>query len=273
MPDEQAEIDARILDYYGELFDESARLTTRSPQGPLEQQRTLEVVLRHLSGRRVVDIGGGPGRHARALLDLGVDVELVDPVPRHIEEARSRGISARLGDARALPFEDDAFDAALLLGPLYHLADQEDRVLALREASRVTRSGGVVFGASISRFIAFASLFLESQPAPVAAEVVRVLDDGTPPLGLRFPAGHFHSAFELRAELELAGLEVREVLGVEGPAGLLLETSTDATPEVAAAALTLARAAADRPDLADLSAHLLAVGAVHKSDGVGAHLG
>jgi len=42
--DRQAAVDARILAYYGEEFDESARLSTRSAQGPLELERTLEVI-------------------------------------------------------------------------------------------------------------------------------------------------------------------------------------------------------------------------------------
>jgi SAM-dependent methyltransferase len=59
---------------------------------------------------------------------------------------------ARVGDARELPDPDGSFDAALLLGPLYHLTEREDRVVALREASRVVRPGGPVFAVGISRF-------------------------------------------------------------------------------------------------------------------------
>ena len=47
-------------------------------------------------------------------------------------------------------------DAVLMLGPLYHLTDRTDRILAWREAARALRTGGVVVAATISRF---ASLF------------------------------------------------------------------------------------------------------------------
>ncbi|MEV0698474.1 class I SAM-dependent methyltransferase [Saccharopolyspora sp. NPDC050389] len=53
--------------------------------------------------------------------------------------ARAGGRAAELrfsvGDARDLPFDDDGADAVLLLGPLYHLVEREDRVLALREGT------------------------------------------------------------------------------------------------------------------------------------------
>src|SRR5437763_84105 len=60
------------------------------------------------------------------------------------------------GDAQHLSFRDDSFDAALVLGPLYHLTERSRRVRTLRETHRVVRSGGIVAAAAISRF---ASLF------------------------------------------------------------------------------------------------------------------
>ena len=96
-------------------------------------------------------------------------------------------------------------------------------------------------------------------PSPFPDEWVRLLADGVPPRGLRFPAGHFHTASELREECETAGLIVREVVGVEGPAGLLLEDIDDAPRELRSAAEVLASAAATAPGLQEFSAHLLAV--------------
>jgi ubiquinone/menaquinone biosynthesis C-methylase UbiE len=97
---------------------------------------------------RVVDVGGGSGVHAEWLAADGHVVELVDPVPLHVEQAsRVPGVTARHGDARDLPMPGASADAVLLLGPLYHLVEREDRVRALREAARVVRPGGVVAAA------------------------------------------------------------------------------------------------------------------------------
>src|SRR5204862_5703302 len=78
---------------------------------------------------------------------------LVDPCPLHVAEARAtlRSGTARVGDARGLDEPDASFDAVLLLGPLYHLPERDDRLAALREARRVVRPGGQVFAAAISR--------------------------------------------------------------------------------------------------------------------------
>jgi hypothetical protein len=53
-----------------------------------------------------------------------------------VERARAIGLEAQVGDARALPFEDDSFDTVLLAETLEHL---ENPGLAWSEACRVAR--------------------------------------------------------------------------------------------------------------------------------------
>lgn len=129
--------------------------------GRLEQLRTLELLARWLPAAPAVilDVGGAAGRYALPLAASGYDVHLVDPVPLHISQAQEASraasrplISIRTGDARALPFADGSADAVLLLGPLYHLIDREERLQALREAVRVLKPHGVAVVAGISRF-------------------------------------------------------------------------------------------------------------------------
>jgi len=259
----QDDIDARIQTYYGEVFDEHVRLTTRSAQGPLEFQRTQEIIREHVPSGRVLDVGGGAGIHARALMDAGLAVELIDPVPRHVEQAQAVGVTASVGDARDLRFPDDCFDAAIMLGPLYHLSSREDRLTALRESARVVRPGGVVLTAGLSRYVAFGAASLgRPVPSPIPGEWAALIADGTPGSGLRFPAGHFHTAEELETEVTDAGLDVIDVFGVEGPAGLFLEATGSVPDEVRDAALVVARAASALPAIRDQSAHLLAVARV-----------
>src|SRR5688500_11727609 len=70
-------------------------------------------------GERVLDVGCGTGNAALAVARAGADVVGVDPAPRLLEVTRSRaaadGLAVELveGDAVALPFDDDAFDAAV----------------------------------------------------------------------------------------------------------------------------------------------------------------
>ncbi|MEV0150569.1 MULTISPECIES: class I SAM-dependent methyltransferase [unclassified Nonomuraea] len=133
-----------LLAYY-EQDREHGRL--REGRGRWEFWRTQDVLRRTLppAPARVLDVGGGTGVHAEWLSADGYDVELLDPVPLHVERASQlHGVSARLGDARRLPVPDASVDAVLLLGPLYHLSERADRVRALSEARRAVRPGGLV---------------------------------------------------------------------------------------------------------------------------------
>jgi SAM-dependent methyltransferase len=57
-----------------------------------------------------------------------------------------------VADARDLgAVTGDGFDAALLMGPLYHLVAEPDRNRALKEVSKRLRAGGILFTALISR--------------------------------------------------------------------------------------------------------------------------
>jgi ubiquinone/menaquinone biosynthesis C-methylase UbiE len=148
-----------IVRHYADA-DESSRLRTGWFQ--LEHDRTQELILRHLPPppATIIDAGGGAGAYACWLAARGYQVHLIDPVPKHVEQARAASsrqakhplVSAEVGDARDLPHADASAAAVLLLGPLYHLVEREDRLACLREALRVLRPGGVVWGAAISRF-------------------------------------------------------------------------------------------------------------------------
>ncbi|MGW8777133.1 class I SAM-dependent methyltransferase [Streptomyces sp. NPDC055796] len=62
----------------------------------------------------VLDVGGGPGVHARWLTDRGYRVLVVDPVERHVRQAREQGLAAAVvGDARHLDHADGSIDAGL----------------------------------------------------------------------------------------------------------------------------------------------------------------
>ncbi|NEA34738.1 class I SAM-dependent methyltransferase [Streptomyces sp. SID13031] len=259
---EQGEIDAGIQHYYSNVFDEDARLTTRSAQSALEFIRVQELVGDRIgAGSKVVDIGGATGIHAAPLAAAGHEVTLVDPVEEQVAKAQRHGtFPAEVGDARQLRFADDSFDVALLFGPLYHLRTPEDRLKALREAARVVVPGGWVFAAAIPRFIHHAAVSLGREaPNPYPAAWIELLESGTPIPGGRFPAGHLHTAEELQTELTTAGLTAIELHAIEGPAGFALE-QLPSDEDLLQAALTLVRRTGHLKAIRDLTTHLMAIG-------------
>lgn len=261
----QEDVDARVQTYYSEQFVEAERLTSRSAQGRLELERTQELVRARIpAAARILDIGGATGVHAAALAALGHDVVLIDPVPAQVAEAARVGtFEAVVGDARRLECEDDAFDAALLLGPLYHLAGRQDRLTALREAARVVRPGGWVFAAAIPRLGRLtATTAGEALPHPFPASWVALLEHGVPTEGGRFPGAHFHTAEELAEELTDAGLTQVSVCAVEGPDGFGFEQVTSVEEDVHEAALTVVRALGHLPGIRDVSPHIMGIAQV-----------
>ena len=267
---DEPKLNPEIAAYYSQEWDEDARI--RSGIGELELIRTREIVMRHLKGDAldVLDIGGAGGVHSEWLLDLGHRVDLIDPVQSLVDKAVARlagrpGFTATCGDGRSLPFEDDQFDAVLLFGPLYHLTERADRLVAWSEARRVCRPGGLIFGAAISRFSSlFSGLSGDAIFEPSFRAVVeRDLIDGQH----RNPEGHdyfttayFHLPDELRAEAVDAGVEVEAVLGVEGITAWIpkLERSWD-DPERRAIIVQAARAIESEPALLGLGPHLIVI--------------
>ena len=222
-----------MLRHY-EQVSEASRLTTGVFQ--IERARTEELILRHLppAPATIFDIGGGAGAYALWLAARGYRVHLVDPVPKHVEQARAASkkqsgfplASAEIGDARRLSLSDGSADAVLLLGPLYHLLEREDRLTALREAHRVVRPGGFVCGAAISRFASFfdslsKGFFSDPAFAPMLARDLAEGQHRNPTDNpIYFTDAYFHRPGELSREFLAAGFEVMEVVAIEGPGWL-----------------------------------------------------
>lgn len=126
---------------------EDLRLQRR--HGMVEFEVTMHHLHRFLKpGMQILDIGAGTGRYASALMAEGYSVKAVELVKHNIDVFLERvpGADVVQGDARNMPFIPDATaDITLLLGPLYHLIGDEQKLMALKEAKRVTKPDGFVF--------------------------------------------------------------------------------------------------------------------------------
>jgi ubiquinone/menaquinone biosynthesis C-methylase UbiE len=94
-----------------------------------------------LAGRRVLDVGCGTGRIARALADRGARVWGVDPSPAMLEQSRARcgrSVGLKSGSVEALPFRAVSFER-LVLHLVVHLVERER---AFAESARVLCPGG-----------------------------------------------------------------------------------------------------------------------------------
>ena len=218
-----------VASYY-ECSDEAERLLRIS--GQLERVRTQEILTRYLPPPPAVilDVGGGAGIYALWLAEKGYTVHLIDPAPKHIDQARAASAaqpahplaSAEIGDARALQWPDASVDVVLLLGPLYHLPEREERVQAWCEARRVVREGGFVVAAAISRFAStmdglFSGFLDDPAFVRIAQEDLRSGQHRNPTHHPGyFTTAYFHHPDELKCEIAYAALHHEATLPVEG---------------------------------------------------------
>ena len=85
------------------------------------------------------------------LLRKGYSVTLFDLAEEEIRlagiELKNHGLSAErliVGDARDVSMlASDMFDAALLLGPMYHIVELQERAKALQELKRILKPQGI----------------------------------------------------------------------------------------------------------------------------------
>lgn len=261
-----------VREFY-ETVSEDGRL--ERGLGVVEGFRTKELLKRFLpaSGWRICDIGGGTGYYSDWLALQGHSVSMLELAPSAVEAAKSRQTvpyEAVAGDARQLPWTDASFDAALLLGPLYHLQQKTDRLQALTEAFRILRPGGILFAAGISKYSSATwalSVYGQTNDYiddPIYMEMLREeLTTGIHRKPAQYNClcdAYFHTPENFRQELGEAGFQVDSLFAVEGCAWLtpaLAEKWQDKTCRENL--LTLVRLTEEEPSLLGLSPHFLAV--------------
>ena len=142
-----------LINFYNS-YDEDSRLVSK--HGMVEFLTTMHYIEKYLKpGDRVLEIGAGTGRYSHTLARQGYSVDAVELVEHNIEVFKSNtkeneNINIFQGNALDLSlFEDNQYDITLLLGPLYHLYNKEDKRKAISEALRVTKKGGIVVAAYV----------------------------------------------------------------------------------------------------------------------------
>ncbi|WP_190819607.1 class I SAM-dependent methyltransferase [Saccharopolyspora pogona] len=267
------DFETAISAYY-RLDPERDRLST---WGLLESLRTTELLDRFLPAPPAVvhDVGGARGAYALPLARNGYQVHLIDAWQPHVEAAAAASreqadaplSSASVGDARELPFGNGSADAVLLFGPLYHLLEREDRVVALREARRVLRPGGILLAAAVSRY---ASTFDGIQSGDISDPEFEEIVVGDVRDGVHrnidpekhpnwFTLTFFHRPAELRDEVAEAGFADVELVAIESAGAYATDPECLAEASDRDAVLRAIRRVEAVPELLGASPHIMAI--------------
>ena len=161
---------------------------------------------RPLEGLRILDVGCGGGILSESMAKLGATVTGIDVVDKNIQiaslHAAQHGVHVdyRAVTASEIAASSAAYDIVLNMEVVEHVADVK---LFMRDCTRLTADGGVMFVATINR-TPLAWLF-----AIVGAEyVLRWLPRGTHRWSM------FQKPADIARHLQDGGLVVRDTVGV-----------------------------------------------------------
>ena len=144
------------IDKFYNNYDEENRLVKDNAHN-VEYLVSKEYIDRYLKeGDKILEVGAGTGRYSLHYANLGYDVTAIEYTEHNLDILKDKitndmKIVAEHGDAIDLSrFEDNTFDVTLVLGPLYHLYEDEDIDKAIKEAIRVTKKNGIIMIAYIT---------------------------------------------------------------------------------------------------------------------------
>ena len=123
--------DVPYFDRFAPLYDLAMPAADRADLDPA-------LALADRPVERVLDLGGGTGRVARA---LGGDTVVADASRGMLEAAREDGLATLQTDVRRLAVADESVDAVVIVDALHHFPA---RSTAIAEAARALRPDGVL---------------------------------------------------------------------------------------------------------------------------------
>ena len=92
----------------------------------------------------VLDIGCGGGRNIKTYQNDNVKIIGLDNSKEFIKICLEQNLNVVFSDMTKLPFTDNHFDNLISIASFHHLTNNEDRIKAIQEMSRVLKPNGTV---------------------------------------------------------------------------------------------------------------------------------
>lgn len=239
---------------------EDKRLLRR--HGIVEFETTMYHLHRFLQpGHTILDVGAGTGRYTSALMAEGYQAKAVELVQRNIDVFLQREPTADVvkGDARSMPsIPSDWADVTLLLGPLYHLFSDEEKVKALVEAKRVTKPGGLIFVAYLMNEYSILSYCFDEERMPELIRRGAVDSD----FHIQAQEGELYDYVRLEdinRLNEAAGLERVTIFSPDGAADYMRTRINHMSDETFARFIEYQKCISERPELIGAGSHVVDV--------------
>ena len=223
-------------------------------------------------GGKVLDIGGGPGRYSFELAKKGCGVTLFDLSPENIRFAEEKAVELNIsdkiktvcGDARIInAFVNEQFDYVLLMGPMYHLLEETDRITAVNAALNLLKPGGIIFVSFIHMGAGIVYLLREAPELVISPDEERFITpfvSGKSYGGAAFTQAFFINQNEILPFMAQFPLEKLHLFGQEGILAPNEQNIMSQPPEVVAGWLDLAEKIWEKEEYLSWSEHLMYVG-------------
>jgi len=230
-------------------------------------------------GDSVLDIGGGPGRYSFYLAEKGCDVTLYDLSQENVNHVMKHSfetgiaVKAICGDAREVDAvignidsgnaESKQFDHVLLMGPLYHLLEEEDRIKAVDAALSLLKPGGLLFATFISMDGGLVFMLRELPEQFINPDEERFLTplvNGENYAGSAFTQAFFINRHNLLPFMSQFGMEKLHLFGQEGVLAPNVHTFMEQSPEVKEGLLKISEKLYEKEEYLSWTEHLMYIG-------------
>lgn len=246
----------------------------RLDRNPFEFELTCWMMDKYVRpGHSILDIGGGPGRYSIHYAQKGCAVTLAELSEGNVALARQK--AAQLGvdlTAHAVNcLELDAlglgqFDHVFLMGPLYHLQTEAERVEAVNAALRRLKPGGKLY---ISFIQVFSGLIYDLQHGgflcgdvrnPAVDALLDNLERGEDYVGPGFTQVCFHNLRSILPFLEQFPLQKLHLFPQEGFLAPNKFQLLERDPEELAKWVELAKRYLELPEFLSWGEHIMYIG-------------
>lgn len=93
-----------------------------------------------------IEIGCGNGKNMLYLKTMGFEnVRGCDSSSEFVNICIEKELNVIEADILNLPYESNLFDNTLCVAVIHHMESEEDRIVAIKELIRITKSGGMIF--------------------------------------------------------------------------------------------------------------------------------
>ncbi|MDE7218117.1 MAG: class I SAM-dependent methyltransferase [Oscillospiraceae bacterium] len=225
-------------------------------------------------GDTILDIGGGPGRYSIHYAKKGCHVVLADLSEGNIAFARRKAEEEAVPltvyaknclELDELPLEQ--YDHVFLMGPLYHLMEEDERVRAVELALKHLRPGGKLYVSFIMVIggvlydLQHAGQIIVDRAMPEADPFFDAVAEGRDfPNRIGFTTNYMYHQRNILPFMDRFGLEKLHFFGQEGILAPNYRDLLARSPEEIALWVELAKKYLEVPELLAYSEHAMYIG-------------